>query len=256
MNRRKLLHHSLIGLAGLGMASRHLKLWAGTPGTPRLLVVFLRGAYDAANLLVPTASSFYYEARPNIAIAKSAALPLDDSWGLAPALADSIQPLWQQGQASFVPFAGTHDTTRSHFETQDHIELGQPDNASRDFRSGFMNRLAGVLGAGASLEAMAFTDQVPLILRGSLPVANQALRDLGKPAISASQAQTIAGMYAGTRLAGTVSGGFEVRDEVSREMAGEMEAASRGAIAAKGFSLEARRWRRLRRHGCPSRRRR
>ncbi|TNY07222.1 DUF1501 domain-containing protein, partial [Escherichia coli] len=81
------------------MASRHLKLWAGTPGTPRLLVVFLRGAYDAANLLVPTASSFYYEARPNIAIAKSAALPLDDSWGLAPALADSIQPLWQQGQA-------------------------------------------------------------------------------------------------------------------------------------------------------------
>ncbi|WP_214278500.1 hypothetical protein, partial [Escherichia coli] len=85
---------------------------------------------------------------------------LDDSWGLAPALADSIQPLWQQGQASFVPFAGTHDTTRSHFETQDHIELGQPDNASRDFRSGFMNRLAGVLGAGASLEAMAFTDQV------------------------------------------------------------------------------------------------
>lgn len=245
MNRRKLLHHSLIGLAGLGMASRHLKLWAGTPGTPRLLVVFLRGAYDAANLLVPTASSFYYEARPNIAIAKSAALPLDDSWGLAPALADSIQPLWQQGQASFVPFAGTHDTTRSHFETQDHIELGQPDNASRDFRSGFMNRLAGVLGAGSSLEAMAFTDQVPLILRGSLPVANQALRDLGKPAISASQAQTIAGMYAGTRLAGTVSGGFEVRDEVSREMAGEMEAASRGAIAAKGFSLEARRVARL-----------
>ncbi|TNY02608.1 hypothetical protein, partial [Escherichia coli] len=78
------------------------------------------------------ASSFYYEARPNIAIAKSAALPLDDSWGLAPARADSIQPLWQQGQASFVPFAGTHDTTRSHFETQDHIELGQPGHAARD----------------------------------------------------------------------------------------------------------------------------
>ena len=36
-----------------------------------------RGAYDAANLLVPTSSSFYYESRPNIAIAKSAALPLD-----------------------------------------------------------------------------------------------------------------------------------------------------------------------------------
>lgn len=248
MQRRQLLQ---LGLAGLGAAALPTQLWAAGPDTPRLLVVFLRGAYDAANLLVPTSSSFYYESRPNIAIAKDAALPLDAQWGLAPALKDSIHPLWLKQQAAFVPFAGTNDTSRSHFETQDHIELGQPDEggASRDFRSGFMNRLAGVIGAGAPttsrLEAMAFTDQVPLILRGKLPVANQALRDLGKPAINAAQAQVIAGMYANTRLAGTVSGGFEVRDEVSREMAGEMEAASRGAIAAKGFALEARRVARL-----------
>jgi uncharacterized protein (DUF1501 family) len=239
MKRRNLLQ------LGLGATLLPTQLWAAAPDAPRLLVVFLRGAYDAANLLVPTSSSFYYEARPNIAIARTAALPLDANWGLAPAVADSIHPLWGKGQAAFVPFAGTNDTTRSHFETQDHIELGQPDEGSRDFRSGFMNRLAGVLGAGSRLEAMAFTDQVPLILRGTLPVANQALRDLGKPAISAAQAQTIASMYAGTRLAGTVSGGFEVRDEVSKEMAGEMEAASRGAIAAKGFALEARRIARL-----------
>lgn len=247
MKRRNLIQ---LGLAAGALPTR---LWAAPPSasasTPRLLVVFLRGAYDAANLLVPTASSFYYEARPNIAIAKAAALPLDDRWGLAPSVADSIHPLWLKGQAAFVPFAGTHDTTRSHFETQDHIELGLADDGARDFRSGFMNRLAGVLGAGAPassrLEAMAFTDQVPLILRGSLPVANQALRDLGKPGINAAQAQTIAGMYAGTRLASTVSGGFEVREEVSKEMAGEMEAASRGAIAAKGFALEARRVARL-----------
>lgn len=243
MQRRHLLQ------LGLGAAALPLQLWAASPDTPRLLVVFLRGAYDAANLLVPTSSSFYYEARPNIAIAKTAALPLDTDWGLAPAVGDSIHPLWLKQQAAFVPFAGTTDASRSHFETQDHIELGQPDDGARDFRSGFMNRLAGVIGAGtpasSRLEAMAFTDQVPLILRGDRPVANQALRDLGKPAINAQQAQVIAGMYAGTRLAGTVSGGFEVRDEVSREMAGEMEAASRGAIAAKGFALEARRVARL-----------
>ena len=246
MKRRHLLQ---LGLAGFTTATLPMRLWAAPSDAPRLLVVFLRGAYDAANLLVPTSSSFYYEARPNIAIAKTAALPLDANWGLAPALADTIHPLWLKGQATFVPFAGTNDVSRSHFETQDHIELGQPDEGSRDFRSGFLNRLAGVLGAGgvasSRLEAMAFTDQVPLILRGDLPVANQALRDLGKPAISAAQARVIAGMYANTRLAGTVTGGFEVRDEVSREMAGEMEAASRGAIAAKGFALEARRVARL-----------
>jgi uncharacterized protein (DUF1501 family) len=249
MDRRLLLQ---LGLAGLGTTALPTRLWAAAPDTPRLLVVFLRGAYDAANLLVPTSSPFYYEARPNIAIAKGAALPLDAAWSLSPAVADSIHPLWLKGQAAFVPFAGSNDVSRSHFETQDHIELGQPDDlpgGSRDFRSGFMNRLAGVLGAGSRLEAMAFTDQVPLILRGNLPVANQALRDLGRPGISASQAQVIAGMYANTRLHSVVSGGFEVREEVSRTMmgegAGEMEAASRGAIATKGFALEARRIARL-----------
>ena len=74
MQRRQLLQ---LGLAGLGTAALPTQLWAAGPDTPRLLVVFLRGAYDAANLLVPTSSSFYYESRPNIAIAKTAALPLD-----------------------------------------------------------------------------------------------------------------------------------------------------------------------------------
>ena len=242
MQRRHLLQLSL-------GATLPTQLWAASPETPRLLVVFMRGGYDAANLLVPTSSSFYYEARPNIAIARTAALSLDVDWGLAPALADSVHPLWGKGQAAFVPFAGSHDLSRSHFETQDHIELGQPEQGSRDFRSGFMNRLATVLGSRSRLEAMAFTDQVPLILRGDRPVANQALRDLNKPGINAAQAEVIAGMYAGTRFAGAVSGGFEVRDEVGREMAGdkaaEMEAASRGAIAPKGFALEARRVARL-----------
>ncbi|MFT7723708.1 MAG: DUF1501 domain-containing protein [Roseateles sp.] len=241
MQRRHLLQ---LGLAATLPGTR---LWAAAPGTPRLLVVFLRGAYDAASLLVPVASPFYDEARPSIAIARDATLPLDGDWGLAPALADSLHPLWQQGQAAFVPFAGTHDLSRSHFETQDRIERGQPDDPApgrpggRDFRSGFLNRLAGVLGAGP--QAMAFTDQLPLILRGGEPVANQALRELGRGALDAAQARAIAGMYAGSRLAGAVGGGFAVRDEVSRTLAGagEMEAASRGAIPARGFALEA--WR-------------
>ena len=60
--------------------------WAPAASTPRrprdnrLLVVFMRGAYDAASLLVPAASDFYYESRPTIAIParqrRDAALPL------------------------------------------------------------------------------------------------------------------------------------------------------------------------------------
>jgi len=52
-------------------------------------------------------------------------------------------------------------------------------------------------------------------------------------------------MYKGTGLEGTVQSGFAVRDQVMREMSAEMDAASRGAITAKGFELEARRIARL-----------
>src|SRR5581483_1331178 len=103
---------------------------------PRFLLVFLRGGYDAANVLVPRASDFYYQARPNIAVPKGSLLEIDADWGLHPALAD-VHALWKKGEVAFVPFAGTDDLSRSHFETQDSIEAG----GAKGFSSGFMNRL-------------------------------------------------------------------------------------------------------------------
>ncbi len=250
MNRRDILR---LALAAAPLSLNATRLWAApTKESPRFLLVFLRGGYDAANLLVPHGSSFYYEARPNIAIARpgsatNAALPIDAQWGLAPALRDTVYPLFQRGQVAFVPFAGTEDTSRSHFETQDRIELGQGPQGGRDFSSGFLNRLALVTGgaSAARLSSLSFTDQLPLVFRGSEPVANQSLRDVGKAGVSEKQARLIAGMYASTPLAGAVADGFEVRSEISREMAGEMEAANRNAINTKGFAAEARRIARL-----------
>ena len=92
-----------------GLTLHGSRSWAA-PGAGRnkFLLVFLRGGYDAANLLVPTANTFYEESRPNIAIARpgraQGALPLDADWGLHPALRDTILPLYQKGQAAFVPF--------------------------------------------------------------------------------------------------------------------------------------------------------
>jgi len=86
---------------------------------------------------------------------------------------------------------------------------------------------------------------LPIVFRGAQPVANQSLRSVGKPAVDERQAEIIEHMYAGTRLATAVSGGFEVRSEISREMAEEMEGASRNAISSKGFAVEARRIARL-----------
>ncbi len=234
-------------LAAAPLASAAGRLFAAPAGTPRCLLVFLRGGYDAASLLVPISSRYYYETRPNIAIPKPgddlrAAVALDADWGLHPVLRESIYPLYRSGQAAFLPFAGTDDLTRSHFETQDSIELGQPLTGTRNFRSGFMNRLASVLNNAAPI---ALTDQLPIAMQGDVQVPNMALRSVGKPSIDDRQSKIIASMYGGTSLATKVNEGFTVREDVMRELAGEMDAANRNAVSAKGFELEARRIARL-----------
>ena len=242
MNRRDLLK-ALAAVPLLGQAG---SLLAAPATDARLLFVFLRGGYDANNLLVPIGSDFYYAARPNIAIprpgAENGALALNADWALHPALRDSIYPLFNNGEAAFVPFAGTTDLSRSHFETQDSIELGQEITGRRDFRSGFLNRLASTLNAKG---AIAFTDQLPLIFQGGMQVPNMALRSVGKSGIDARQSQIIAAMYQGTPLQKPVSEGFVVRDDVAKGLIGEMPGANRNAISTKGFELEAQRIARL-----------
>ena len=232
MMRRQLLE---LGVA-LPLAAS-TRLFALPKPQAKFLMVFLRGGYDATNLLVPVSSQFYYESRPNIAIARpgadaNAALPLDANWGLHPALRDTIHRLYLQRQVVFVPFCGTDDLTRSHFETQDSIELGQPLGGARDFRSGFLNRLVGVLGGELPI---AFSDQLPVAFRGDKDVPNMALRSLGKPGVDTRESAIISAMYRRTTLAPQVNEGFGVRDEVIDVMAPEMEAASRNAITTKGF---------------------
>ncbi len=202
MNRRDLLRNA----TALSLSTVAGRVWAAPKADARLLVVFLRGAYDAANVVIPTGSDFYYRVRPNLAVAKQDTLALDGDWGLHPALRDTIMPLYAKGQAAFVPFAGTDDLTRSHFETQDTIELGQTIGASRDYNSGFMARLAAEL---TRVRPIAFTEQLPLIFRGGAePVPNIAINGVGKPAIDDRQAALIAAMYKDTPLANAVAEGF------------------------------------------------
>ena len=197
---------------------------------------------------MPARSSFYNDVRPNIAVpvgatakpGQPAATLLDADWALHPALEASVLPLARAGQASFVPFAGTDDHSRSHFETQDSIELGQPVGGRRDFQSGFMNRLAATLHGGGA-QAISFTDQLPLTLRGKVDVANISLRNAPLAPGTDKLAPAIAAMYRHTALQAKVDEAFDVRDEVARDMAIEMEGSGRGAINAKGFEGEARR---------------
>ena len=107
------------GLAG-GIALLNARLWAA-PADAKLLVVMLRGAYDGASLLVPYSSEFYYRSRPGIAVPRpgsgpDAAVALDSDYALNAAVKESLHALYAAKQAVFVPFSGSDDVSRSHFQ--------------------------------------------------------------------------------------------------------------------------------------------
>jgi len=263
MRRRHLLQAGAGTLLASGLALDAVRTWAAPVGTgvdSRLLVVFLRGGYDACNVLVPIASPFYAEARPHLAIARpgtaaDAALELTADWGLAPALKETIHPRVRAGEVAFVPFAGTHDLSRSHFETQDRIEHGLPlpgearpaAMARTDADSGFLNRLAQVLGTrlDADRRVMAFTDHLPIALQGARVVPNAGLVRVRPSGLDAGQSALVERMYAGTSLEPRVREGLATQAEVARDLSDEMMKASRDAVSARGFQAEAGRIARL-----------
>ena len=245
MDRRQFLRTAAAAALAAPALSFSSRLFAAPANAPRFLLVFLRGGYDCNNLLVPYASDFYYESRPTLAIARpdpanpDSAIALDAQWGLNPVLRDSIWPLWQKKQIAFVPFAGTSDLSRSHFETQDHIERGEPMDHSGDYRSGFMARLSGQL---TGTPAIAFTGNLPLSFQGAAKdIPNISLKGNTKAHFNDRQADILAGMYRGTALAAASADGLALRKNVSQDLMQEMTAASRGAPSARNFASETRR---------------
>src|SRR5271165_7003238 len=106
MNRRDFLGLS----AGAALAPLSRAVWAATAegGPKRLIVIFLRGAVDGLNVVVPYGERAYYDARPTIAIARAGtdggALPLDDVQ-LAPGPRQLITAVERQ-EARFRPCRG------------------------------------------------------------------------------------------------------------------------------------------------------
>ena len=143
------------------------------PSQKKLIVVFLRGAIDGLNVVIPYQEDEYYHNRPNIAILPpnepNGVLDLDGYFGLNPALKD-LMPLWKKKQLTFIHGCGLENENRSHFEVQHYMENGTPGNLKND--EGWMNRLLGILSSKNPTQAVNIGSVTPEILRGSIPVAN------------------------------------------------------------------------------------
>jgi uncharacterized protein (DUF1501 family) len=208
----------------------------------KLIVVFLRGAVDGLNVLVPYGDNRYYSMRPKIAVAKpgqaNGALALDADFGLHPSLAP-LTKFWQSKNLAFVLNSGSPDPTRSHFEAQDYMETGAP--GQRLVTSGWMNRLLEQIPNNQSpVRALNIGSTTPRILQGKATSAtyaptNRKMQTALDNNIVSSRFQE---MYSGRndKLASAYNEGMAARHTISEKLEEEMTAANQGALPANKFN--------------------
>jgi len=138
-----------------------------------IVSVFLRGGWDVMNVVPPIDGpdrGLYEVARPTIRIPNqgdSAALPLNDQFGLHPSM-DRLYELYQAQKLAIVHAVGLNVDTRSHFEAQQYVENATPD--SKTTGTGWVGRHLASLGDslnGDLMPAVAAGDATPVTLAGA-----------------------------------------------------------------------------------------
>jgi len=224
MNRRVFMKSGAMALATMGLDPTFLRKTvfgqdllkgAALSGNGRgkvLLVLFQRGAADALNVVVPHGEAAYYKMRPSIAVPRpvsgsaATAIDLDGFFGLHPSLSP-FKRLWDDGILAPVHAVGSPSNTRSHFDAQDYMESGTPDN--KGTRDGWLNRYLAVKGTcdeckltdahgtakGSPFSAVAMTPQTPRILEGGAPSVAMNSLDEFTIRTNGSQADRIEALY-------------------------------------------------------------
>ncbi|MBK8824890.1 MAG: DUF1501 domain-containing protein [Anaerolineales bacterium] len=154
------------------------------PRGDTLVVVFLRGAADVLNMVVPHGEDAYYQLRPSLGIARpddskkkkeERTVDLDGFFGLHPNMSPLLEA-WQSEQLAIIHACGAPDESRSHFKAMELMERGVDDE--RGPASGWIGRHLATLNTGNSspLRAVGMGTRPQRSLSGSVPVS--ALRSI------------------------------------------------------------------------------
>jgi uncharacterized protein (DUF1501 family) len=143
-------------------------------GERTLVCIFLRGAADTLNMVVPYGDDQYYKSRPTLAIPAPAtnkdndmaALRLDDLYAFHPKLRPLL-PAFNEGRLGIVQAVGTDNPSGSHFEAQDQMEHGEA--YGRIIGGGWLGRYLRTRGGVdlTPLSALAIGSTIPESLRGA-----------------------------------------------------------------------------------------
>ncbi|HYM03861.1 MAG TPA: DUF1501 domain-containing protein [Stellaceae bacterium] len=199
-------------------------VFAAAPGDRRLVVVLMRGALDGLAAVAPLADPRYAEKRGMLALKAQSALPLDRHFAMHPALSP-IHPYYQQGELLFVHASGNGYHTRSHFDAQDLMESGL--SAKGGISDGWLNRALALLQKGDRRLGLAVGGAVPLILRGSVPVASwepAGMRDASPEFVAA-----LTQLYKGDPLLGpALADGLKAQNFSETVLGGDMPKGGKG----------------------------
>ena len=154
------------------------------PRGDTLVVVFLRGAADILNMVVPHGEDAYYQLRPSLGIPRpddssakqiERAIDLDGFFGFHPSM-HALLDAWQSEQLAIIHACGAPDESRSHFKAMELMERGVDDE--RGPASGWIGRHLATLNTGNSspLRAVGMGTRPQRSLSGTVPVS--ALRSI------------------------------------------------------------------------------
>lgn len=154
------------------------------PRGDTLVVIFLRGAADVLNMVVPHGEDAYYALRPSLGVPRPDAagrkkeekvLDLDGFFGFHPSMR-ALLDAWTSQQLAIIHACGAPDESRSHFKAMELMERGVDDE--RGPASGWIGRHLATLNTGnaSPLRAVGMGTRPQRSLSGSVPVS--ALRSI------------------------------------------------------------------------------
>jgi len=225
LDRRSFLKTSALAAAAAAVPFGS-KAHAAASTDPILVTVFLRGAADGLNLVVPKFDyDRYADLRQGIAIPKADLIDFC-SFGLHP----KLRPLkGLERDLCIVHAAGSKHQTRSHFEAMDYMERAKPGAKTG---TGWLNKTLIELGATNVMNGISFGDA--LAMNGS--AARLSTKSLGAmPKVAGSWRTAAQAMFQGGKglERSRLNRGLRAQDTIEAKVAGTATPEFTGAKMAK-----------------------
>jgi uncharacterized protein (DUF1501 family) len=186
----------------------------------RFVLVFLRGAMDGLNVVVPYGDPNLKLWRPSLELpgpgVDKGLADLGGFWGLHPSL-KAMHAMYEANELLPIQCVAGPNRSRSHFEAQDMLEIG----AEHRMTTGWMNRIAGLMPAPPLCDiAFNMGDNSPLILHGPTPTTTWDPFH-PRPHVSAGFYDNIVAMHANDPLTGAaLTDGLRERHYIDKVLAG------------------------------------